>query len=489
MFTALILLSVIVILLLTSLLIGPKTGKHPPGPFSWPFIGNQSLLKRMTDKLGAQHLALSELARRYGSNLITLHLGINKVVVVSGNKPVMAVLMSDEYDGRPWNEFIKMRNLGQKNGITMNEGSEWKEVRSWTMQALKSFGFGKVGMLNMIKDELNEVLDSLKDGGVKMLKPLITPAVINVLWTIAAGKRFNETSKLEYFVDLLDRRARVFDMFGGILSTFPWIRYIAPEASGYNLLQTLNVELRDFLMKTINEHKQKYVIGSEADLIDMFITEMNKDKYNTIYNDDQLVMILIDLFIAGVTTTATTLDFLFMNMVVHQDVQQKLQKEIDSVVPASRLPDLGDKMKLPYAEAVITESQRLWPVLPVIGPRRVLRDTYLDNYSLPKDSTILLNLYSIHTDPDIFPEPLKFQPERFIKNGVFDHNAEVLTFGKGRRRCPGNILAKSALFLLFVGVMKKYSLLPVPSKGPWTVETIPGLIMSPKPYDVLIVPR
>jgi len=49
-------------------------------------------------------------------------------------------------------------------------------------------------------------------------------------------------------MDLLERRARVFDMSGGILSTFPWIRHIAPETSGFNILQTLNEELKNFLM-------------------------------------------------------------------------------------------------------------------------------------------------------------------------------------------------------------------------------------------------
>lgn len=55
------------------------------------------------------------------------------------------------------------------------------------------------------------------------------------------------TYRLQYFNDLMERRARAFDMSGGILSTFPWIRYVAPETSGYNLLTKLNNELKSFL--------------------------------------------------------------------------------------------------------------------------------------------------------------------------------------------------------------------------------------------------
>ncbi|XP_076171326.1 putative cytochrome P450 305a1 isoform X2 [Ptiloglossa arizonensis] len=280
-----ILMIVIVILLLTSRVIGLNTGKHPPGPFSWPFIGNKFLLNRLTRKLGAQHLAFLELSKRYSSNVITLQIGISKIIIVSGNKFIRSMLHNEDFDGRPWNEFIKMRNLGKKQGVTMNDGSDWKELRTWIMQALKIFGFGKYRMSEMIKEELTVILEKLKEGGVRRLKPVIAPAVINVLWTITTGKRFTEGPRLQYFMDLLDRRSRVFDMVGGLLTTFPWIRYIAPEASGYNLLLTLNNELKDFLLEIIAEHKQNYVVGGEVDLIDMFIEKMNKeDPSNLLYN-------------------------------------------------------------------------------------------------------------------------------------------------------------------------------------------------------------
>lgn len=59
----------------------------------------------------------------------------------------------------------------------------------------------------------------------------------------------------------------------------------------------------------------------------------------------------------------------------------------------------------------------------------------------------------------------------------------------GKRRCPGEILAQSAIFILFVGVMQKYSLVPVPGKGPYSVEINYGMAISPKPYETLAIPR
>lgn len=80
----------------------------------------------------------------------------------------------------------------------------------------------------------------------------------------------------------------------------------------------------------------------------------------------------------------------------------------------------------------MAESQRMWPVLPVIGPRRVLRDTSLEDYRLPKESTILLNVYSVNMDPKVYPDPQTYNPERFLKNGVYDPPGSSLIFGGGR---------------------------------------------------------
>lgn len=463
----------------------------PPGPFAWPFIGNQSLLKKLSKELGGQHLAFWELARQYHSDVIRLKLGTSSIFVVNGYRAIQKLLLSEDFDGRPWNEFIKLRNMGMRKGITMNDGPEWKEVRSWVVRTLRTLGFGKTITSELIQEELVLVLDNLKDGGVRRIKTVFGPAVINVLWTLATGKRLCEGSRLEYFMELMERRARAFDMAGGILSTFPWIRYVAPESSGYNLLVTVNNELKSYLMETIIDHKKKYVPGSELDLIDIFLSEMNNNKESkSVFTDDQLVMILLDLFIAGFSTTSTTLDFLFLNMVVYQDVQRKVKEEIARNIGLDKPPQIEDKLKLPYTDAVITEVQRMWLVTPIIGPRRCFDDTSLENYVIPKNVPILVNVYSIHMDPEIFPEPSKFKPERFLKNGVHrPEDSNTILFGKGRRRCPGEALARSALFILFVGIMQKYTLLPVPGKGPTVVEAVPGLTIAPKPYEVLVVPQ
>lgn len=93
-----------------------KTRVIFPGPFPWPIVGNLSLFKRLVRELGTQHLAFLELSKRYNSGTISLHLGGSRLIVVSGNKSLDRLFRCEDFDGRPWNEFIKLRNLGQKQG-------------------------------------------------------------------------------------------------------------------------------------------------------------------------------------------------------------------------------------------------------------------------------------------------------------------------------------------------------------------------------------
>lgn len=87
------------------------------GPFAWPLIGNLHLFHNLSRDCGGQHLALLELSRRYNSDVIALKLGRNNVIAVSGQKANQTVLKNEDYDGRPWNEFIKLRNMGLRKGM------------------------------------------------------------------------------------------------------------------------------------------------------------------------------------------------------------------------------------------------------------------------------------------------------------------------------------------------------------------------------------
>lgn len=143
---------------------------------------------------------------------------------------------------------------------------------------LRELGFGKTSMESMVQRELSEVLQLLQEkDNDENISNIIAPAVINILWTLTTGCRIGrEDTTLKEMLDLLDVRAKLFDMSGGSLTQYPWLRFIAPEKSGYNLIKELNRQLKNLLMRTINEHYQSWYENRKDDLIHAFITEMKK---------------------------------------------------------------------------------------------------------------------------------------------------------------------------------------------------------------------
>lgn len=88
---------------------------------------------------------------------------------------------------------------------------------------------------------------------------------------------------------------------------------------------------------------------------------------------------------------------------------------------------------MPFTEAVLVESQRMWLVTPVIGPRRVLDDTTLGGYTIPKNTTVLMNIFYNNMNPELFPDPTLFKPERHLnKDGTFRMDENIILFGKGK---------------------------------------------------------
>lgn len=77
----------------------------------------------------------------------------------------------------------------------MSDGPEWKEIRGWFVRTFRELGFGRSQMFHLIRDELVEILENLGEGGVRYLKSVTMNAVINVLWTLTAGKRFSDEKK------------------------------------------------------------------------------------------------------------------------------------------------------------------------------------------------------------------------------------------------------------------------------------------------------
>ncbi|XP_065079379.1 probable cytochrome P450 305a1 [Ochlerotatus camptorhynchus] len=470
---------------------------YPPGPQWLPFIGNTPFIRKMARSSGGQHLAFEALSKQYNSPVLGLKLGREYVVVALQYPAVREVHAKEEFDGRPDNFFLRLRTMGTRLGVTCTDGPFWAEHRNFVVRHLRQAGYGRQPMQVQIQNELNELTGIIRDLKGEPVWPgqILPTSVINVLWTFTTGSRIQrDDPRLTRLLKLLQDRSKAFDMSGGVLSQLPWLRHVAPEWTGYNLLKRFNQELNEFFMITIKKHHQEYSEDKcSDDLIYAFIKEIKDriDDPSSTFNDIQLTMIILDIFIAGSQTTSITIDLAFMILTMKIDIQRKIHEEIDTHMRQDELPQQNDRTSLPYTEAFLLEVQRFFHIVPISGPRRALTDCTLGGYRIPKNTTILMGLRTVHMDPEHWGDPENFRPERFLSPDNKIINTErLIPFGLGRRRCLGESLARACMFTFLVGILQKFSIHKADNcSDEASLKLLPGITLSPKPYKVVFEPR
>lgn len=379
-------------------------------------------------------------------------------------------------------------------GITCTDGEFWAEQRNFVTKHLRLAGYGRQPMEVQIQNELNVLIDIIDKYEGKPVWPgtFLPPSVINVLWTFTAGEQISRNDeRLTRLLTLMQQRSKAFDMSGGLLNMMPFLRFIMPEKTNFNLINRFNQELHDFFMATIKEHKLEYTEERSADdLIFAYLKEMNMHEGSpSNFSDLQLIMIMLDIFIAGSQTTSITLDLALMQMALNPDIQKRVHKDIDAVLGDAQLPTLSDKSRLSYIQAVLMEVSRYNTITPITGPRRVMHNTKLGGYDIPKNTTVLIGMQSVHMDKMYWGDPECFRPTRFLDDDNKLCNTErFMTFGQGKRKCLGEALARACLFTFFVGIMQKFTVeIPADSDcKPTKNGLLPGIVISPKPYEVLL---
>jgi len=184
-----------------------------------------------------------------------------------------------------------------------------------------------------------------------------------------------------------------------------------------------------------------------------------------------------------------------LTVTLHPDIQFKAQAEIDRVIGRDRLPTFEDRKSLPYVEAVYCEIMRLHPPLPLGVGHVLTEDDFYEGYHIPKGCAIFPNIWAMNRDPNVYPEPDEFMPERFLDSakGLFGNINNIYAFGFGRRVCAGRYMADNTVWLAIASVLATLDLRKVKDDAGNEVD-IPGKFTSaffrhPEPYQSSITPR
>jgi hypothetical protein len=350
----------------------------------------------------------------------------------------------------------------------------------------------------MIMNEVNEFLGKFSEqaGQPVVLNRTFQMAVLNTLWEILAGERYEQDDPRLWAV--FDKNRELAERLGGsvFIVILPKLAKMFPKVSGWADLLEMVSDVKSITLGHVNHHKKTLPEdGVPRDFIDVYLKEIEatKDPQSSFYKENgirSLAAVVGDLFSAGFETVTLTLSWAVLYLVKFPEVQKKLQEELDQVVGRNRHPALADRPLLPYVEATITETLRYSTIVPFNIIHTATQDAKIRGYDVPKGTWIVSTNHRVHFDEQYFPNPKKFDPSRFISaDGKFQKPDALMAFGFGKRVCLGETLARDEVFLFLTNMFHRYNIRVADENPDPTLEPTIAFLRAPQDYKVVMTER
>lgn len=403
-----------------------------------PWLGSMVDVARKTNYVG-----MTDLVRCYGAPL-AVHFG--KLVVVPTVRPEHAqhILVDGRGVYQKLAEIDGLRLLVGK-GLFSSEGETWAGQRR-----LMQPHFTPKAVQRYVEDMRGAVAQMLQRwsgrGEVEALFESMRMAMDVIGRTMFGVPEIGEAGPIGRAIgtalELASRR--MFELFTPPL----WIptpqnrRFVAAKR-----------EVDAFIYDLIGKRRAGASGSEQRDLLDVLIAATDEESGRRM-SDEQLRDEVMTVFIAGHETTAVTLTWALALLARHPEVMARLQAEVDAL--DHDLPGLEDISKLPYTRQVIDETLRLYPAVWAI-PRTAARDDVMCGYPIAKGSIVSVMVHELHRQPDIWPDPNRFDPERFAAAAAQGRQKTAyMPFGAGHRICIGIHFALLELVVALAAVARRY---------------------------------
>ncbi|KAF8498603.1 cytochrome P450 [Russula emetica] len=487
---------------------------YPPGPPPRPIIGN--LLDFPKDMPWS---AYAEMSKKYG-DVTCLRLFSQVVVVLCSLSAIKDLLekRGEIYSDRPSLPIAKMTDMDWPLFMTgMTE--TWREGRKLVDHSLRPGAVTTYGQ--MMQEKTREFLTQLF-ATPKNFRSHIELLQGKFIMSLTYGYDLRDGDKiLEAPVQANELLSPLVLPGATLVNHLPFLRYIPSWVPYFSyepfarivrkLSQRIRNEPFDFVKNALNngtavqslasEHLQELenLVGSEREKQEEIIKVTTGSMYQgeVLYYNCSGTWHLLDLFSAGSGTAVSSMTSFFMALALFPQVQRRAQAELDVVVGRDRLPTFDDRPRLPYIEALCKELMRWQMVTPIGVPHLSSRDDVYRSYLIPKGSIMVVNAWAILHDPEIYPEPEEFKPERFLKEdgSVQDDPTLSLVFGIGKRICPGRHFVNATIFIVTSSVLSVFDVTKakdengheIPVNAAVTARR--GIVIQAEKFECSILPR
>ncbi|XP_022762796.1 cytochrome P450 82C4-like [Durio zibethinus] len=453
------------------------------------------------------HRKLGSLADEYGPAFL-IRLGIHPTLVVSSWDVIKECFTTNDkiFPTRPRTLAAKLMGYDHALMGSAPYGPYWRHTRK--LATVELLSNRRLDLLRDVREiEINNLLkglynESVENGGVAVvqMKDKISDLTMNVIVKMMTGKgysgpdgRNDEESKR------CQKALNEFFYLAGLLTisdAVPFLGWIDLLTGTISKFKNTAKELDYVLGSWVKEHRERKLAGDikgETDFIDVMLSNLDDGKTSQQEVDKTIKATCQSLLLGGNDTTVLTLTWALSLLLNNRHAIKKAQDELEAQVGKGRQVEESDMKNLPYLQAIVKEALRLYPAAPLSAPREAMEDCTVAGFHVPKGTRLLVNLWKLMRDPNVWEQPSEFRPERFLNEHVeFDvrgQNFEFIPFGSGRRMCPGVTFALQVLHLSLARLLHGFDLGTV-SDQPVDMTESPALTLPKEtPLVVTVSPR
>ncbi|XP_068607395.1 cytochrome P450 3A40-like [Brachionichthys hirsutus] len=462
-----------------------------PGPTPVPFFGTMLAYRKGFTNFD------TDCNRKYG-RIWGIFDGRQPVLCVTDPTMVKTILVKECYS-----LFTNRRNF-RVNGplydaVSIAEDDQWRRIRSVLSP---SFTSGRLKeMFSIMKHHSAILVSSMKKKADKNepleLKEFFGPYSMDVVTSTAFSVDIDSLNNpSDPFVTNIKKMLK-FDLFNPLFILIAFFPFMGP------ILEKLEFSffpksVTDFFYAALekikaNRETSKQTVLLRVDFLQLMIDSQKNNNVSGVedkgLSDHEILSQAMIFLFAGYETTSSSLTFLAYNLATNPHVMKQLQEEVDSVFPNKAPVDYQALMQMEYLDCVINESLRLYPIASRL--ERVAKATMeINGLVIPKDMVVMVPTWPMHRDPELWPDPEEFKPERFGKEHKDSIDPYVyMPFGVGPRNCIGMRFALVMMKLALVEILQSHSFAVCEETEVPLEMDIQGLLMPKRPIKLKLVPR
>lgn len=429
----------------------PTTIERPPGPSGGPF-GAMNLVRFQRDTLGF----LTDVAETHG-DIAYFRMAAFHFYLINSPAYVRELMTPSAQGGKivKWGrQTATWSNAVGASTLTM-EGEPWKSHRrilnpSFQATVVKRY-------LNVVTRHTTRRLNAWKDAppagrAIEMMFEMMRTTmgiIADIIFSVGDIER-----------DAADQNqalTAVFEVLTARTTAFQQLPLWMPTSANRRIARATEV-IEAFILPMIAQRRAE---GIQCDDILSDLIAAKDEETGAQLSDREICNELKTLFGAGHETTALMLMWTLHLLSTNSDVQRTLQEEVDTVLEG-RVPGLDDLKRMPYTEKVLNESMRIYPPAWSLMVRQAVEDVRLDRTTIPAGSVMLIPMWTIHRDARIYPDPLRFDPERFDGDWKKRYPPYAFfPFGGGPHVCVGSHLAMFEGQLMLPMMVQRFAFEPV----------------------------